>query len=61
MTYGTRPDLRVRRELVGGVADVEEEALEVRELVGSDRQQAGVVVDDGPGSVLVCGECVCLR
>ena len=60
-TYGTRPDLRVRRELVGGVTDVEEQALEVRELVRGELEQTRVVVLHGARDLLVCSQCVCSR
>ena len=33
---GAGPDLRVRRKLIGCIANVEEEALKVRELVRGD-------------------------
>ena len=60
-TYGTRPDLCVRRELVGGVTDVEEQALEVRELVRGELEQTRVVVLHGARDLLVCSQCVCSR
>ena len=56
---GTRS--RVRREPVGRVvtlADVEELTLEVHELVRGHLEQAGVVADGCPSSVLVRRECV---
>ena len=60
-TYSTRPDLRVRRELVGSVANVEEKALEVRELVRGELEQTRVVVLHGARDLLVCSQCVCSR
>ncbi len=58
-TYGTGPDLRVRREFIRRAADMEEEALEVRELVRGDLEQAGGTVGDGPSRLLVRGQCIC--
>lgn len=41
------------------VADVEEQALEGRELVRGDLQETGVVVGHTAGGSLVRAECIC--
>ena len=59
VTHCAGPHLGVGRELVGVVADVEEQALEVVELGLGELQEPGGAVGDGASRALVSRERIC--
>ena len=56
---GTRPDLRISRQLVRCTPDCEQERLQIRILIGGDTEEASSRVRGTTGQGLVCLERIC--
>ena len=49
----TRPNLRVRRQVIGSASDIECQRLQVSVLFGGKGEEAGVIVHNTPRHVLI--------